>query len=222
MRGPKQGHETPEAKKWSLCPRLFQKTFTHKHLPCLWEEILITSAQPGPRLLQSASRQPPAAPSAADWTAPRLRDGTHSSAEEGWETDRTALSWSCFLYKLTVSMVRKKFSFLAGIRYEYPSFTSNGQWLWEQRYAFDSLNPLLVLCQHKRQPAGTCGKESTGALTRARGSEAAKESQCSGTPATATESGQSHTLLKGQGAGWHHSSHWLSPPRRNRHGARHS
>lgn len=35
MRGPKQGHETPEAKKWSLCPRLFQKTFTHKHLPCL-------------------------------------------------------------------------------------------------------------------------------------------------------------------------------------------
>lgn len=49
MRGSKQGHNTPEAKKWNLCPRLFQKTFTHKRLPYLWEEILIISAQPGPR-----------------------------------------------------------------------------------------------------------------------------------------------------------------------------
>lgn len=26
----RMGHNTSEAKKWNLCPRLFQKTFTHK------------------------------------------------------------------------------------------------------------------------------------------------------------------------------------------------
>ena len=113
-------------------------------------------------LLQFASSQPPSAPSAAAETLHHPWQHTLICGR-GLRTGRTALGWSCFLYKLTLCMVRKKF-FLAGITFEYTSFTSNGQQLWEQRHDCDPLNPLPVLCQHKRQPVDTCGKESTAAL----------------------------------------------------------